>query len=91
MNSKIELLIVGHALSIFLLITFLICVVFGLIAPDQFQMHKAWSPFLPGFEWLTPTGFIAGSVGAYLYGWYIAVIFVPLYNFFVRRRAKSDV
>ena len=48
-------------------------------------MHEAWAPWLPGFEWLTLPGFLIGALGAYLYGWYIAAVFVPLYRFFHRK------
>jgi len=75
----------GWTLSVFLLITYVICVVFGLVAPEQMRMHRAWEPLLPGFEWLTVTGFIAGAVGSFLYGWYAAILLVPLYNYFSRR------
>lgn len=75
----------GWTLSIFLLITYLVCVAFGLVAPEQMHMHRAWAPLLPGFEWLTLTGFLAGAVGSFLYGWYAALLLVPLYNFFNRR------
>lgn len=80
----------AHALSIFLLISFLICVGFGLVMPDRFHMHEAWAPWLPGFEWLTLSGFIFGSLAAYLYGWYIAAIFVPLYRFFHSKTKTSQ-
>jgi hypothetical protein len=75
----------GHALSIFLLISYLICIGFGLLMPERFHMHEAWAPWLPGFEWLTLPGFLFGAVGAYLYGWYIGAVFVPLYRFFHRK------
>lgn len=75
----------GHALSVFLAFTYLVCVAFGILLPMRFHMHEAWAPLLPGFEWLTWPGFIFGLIGAYLYGWYIAVVFVPLYNFFRQR------
>ena len=29
--------------------------------------------------------YLIGLIEAYLYGWYAAVVFVPLYNFFARR------
>jgi len=74
----------GLTLSSFLLITYLLCIIFGLIAPGQFHMHEAWAPLLPGFEWLTPQGALFGAIGSYLYGWYIAVLFVPLYRLFHR-------
>lgn len=72
----------GWTLSIFLLISFLICVAFGLLVPGQFHMHEAWAPLLPGFDWLTLPGFLAGALGSFLYGWYIAVLGVPLYRYF---------
>lgn len=75
----------GLSLSAFLLLTYLLCVAFGLIMPAHLHMHEAWAPLLPGFEWLTWTGFVFGAVGAYLYGWYIAIVFVPLWRFFQRR------
>ena len=76
---------VGLTLSAFLLITYLLCIGFGLVAPESLHMHRAWAPLLPGFEWLTLRGFLAGAAGAYAYGWYIAVLFVPLWRFFNRR------
>lgn len=77
----------GGTLSVFLLVSYLVCIGFGLAAPDRFHMHEAWAPLLPGFEWLTPVGFAAGAIGSFLYGWYIAVIAVPLYKFFSKRGA----
>ncbi len=75
----------GHALSLFLVISYLICIGFGLLVPSEMRMYEAWSPLLPGFEWLTLSGFLFGLVGAYLYGWYVAVVFVPLYRYFSSR------
>ncbi len=75
----------GWTLSLFLLITYFVCIAFGLVAPEQMHMHRAWAPLLPGFEWLTLSGFIAGAVGSFLYGWYAAILLVPLYNHFSRR------
>ena len=74
----------GNALSVFLVISYLLCVGFGLLAPEQMHMHEAWAPLLPGFEWLTWPGFLIGLIEVYLYGWYVSVLFVPLYRFFCR-------
>lgn len=76
---------VGHSLSLFLAITFTICVAWGLVTPMNMHMHGAWEPLLPGFHWITFPAFLIGLVEAYLYGWYTAVIFVPLYNFFSKK------
>tara|TARA_R110000787_G_scaffold259258_2_gene364578 strand:+ start:426 stop:707 length:282 start_codon:yes stop_codon:yes gene_type:complete len=76
----------GNTLSLLLVISYLLCVGFGLLAPTQIHMHEAWAPLLPGFEWLTWKGFFIGLIEVYLYGWYIAILFVALYRWF----AKSD-
>lgn len=75
----------GHALSLFLAITFVICMVYGQFVPEEFRMYRAWAPFLPGFAWGTWTGFIIGLAETYAYGWYIAILFVPLYRYFASR------
>ena len=77
----------GWTLSTFLLLSYLICVAFGLLSPARFHMHEAWAPLLPGFEWITWQGFIAGAIGSFLYGWYIAILIVPLYAFFGREKS----
>jgi len=80
-----RILPVGHALSLFLAITFTICVVWGLVTPMSMHMHDAWQPLLPGFRWISFPAYLIGLIEASLYGWYAAVVFVPLYNFFARR------
>jgi len=71
----------GHTLSIFFAVSFSLCILWGLVMPDNLHMHEAWSPLLPGFNW-SILGVLIGLVGAYFYGWYIALVFVPLFNFF---------
>ncbi len=85
-TGTIRIMTLGHALSLFIAISYVLCVGFGLLAPERFHMHQAWAPLLPGFEWLTLSGFVFGLIGAYLYGWYIALVFVPLYRLFERRQ-----
>jgi hypothetical protein len=36
---------------------------------------------LPAFRWLTLGGFILGLIESFLYGVYIGIVFVPIYNF----------
>jgi len=57
MKKRFRIVPVGHSLSFFLLISYLLCVAFGLIAPEPMRMYEAWAPLLPGFEWLTVQGF----------------------------------
>ncbi|MEO1169852.1 MAG: DUF5676 family membrane protein [Pseudomonadota bacterium] len=81
---------VGNALSLFLAVTFTICVVWGLFAPENLHMHAAWQDLLPGFEWISFPSFLIGLVGAYLYGWFGAVVFVPLYRLFDRPEPSTE-
>tara|TARA_R110002072_G_scaffold262708_1_gene421504 strand:- start:1371 stop:1637 length:267 start_codon:yes stop_codon:yes gene_type:complete len=81
-SAPLRIIPLRFTLSTFLLITFVICVAFGMLAPQQFHMHEAWAPLLPSFEWLTPTEFLFGAIGAFAYGWFIAIVFVPLHRFF---------
>lgn len=84
MNRTISLVAVGHATSLFLLFTFTLCVVFDLLLPEH-AMFKAWQDLLPGFEWISWKSFIIGLIESYAYGWYFALIWVPIYNYFISR------
>ena len=78
---------VGNALSLFLAFTFTVCIVWGLFAPASMHMHAAWEPLLPGFNFISLPSFLIGLVETYLYGWYAAIVFVPLYNLFEKKKA----
>jgi hypothetical protein len=40
---------------------------------------------LPGFSWLTWPAFFIGLAWSFAFGWYVAAVFAPLFNFFVGR------
>ena len=86
MNTIIRLSIVslGLSLSSFFAITYLLCVLYGLVLSDV-GMHQLLAAMLPGFTWLTWTSFFIGLVWSVFFGWYVAVVFAPLYNFFAAR------
>ena len=81
MNKILNLKAVGHATSLFLAITFMLCVGFDLLFPER-AMFRAWQDLLPGFEWISWRSFFIGFIEAYAYGWYFALIWVSIYNFF---------
>lgn len=83
-----SLIALGHTASLFLVITFTVCVVFDLAFPDM-AMYGRWSKLLPGFEWLSWKSFFLGLAESYGYGWYFALIWAPLYNFFAARSQPS--
>ena len=84
MKHKISLYAFGHATSLFIMIVFILCVAFDLTFP-QHAMYEVWLKLLPGFEWLNWQSFLLGAAESYAYGWFIALIWVPLYNFFGSR------
>lgn len=84
MKRGISLIAVGHASSLLLAITFTLCVVFDLLFPEM-AMFQVWLKLLPGFEWLSWQSFLLGLLESWGYGWYFALIWVPIYNFFAAR------
>lgn len=88
MNKGLSLVAVGHATSVFLAVTFALCVAFDLLFP-QHAMYRAWQDLLPGFEWISWKSFLLGLLEAWGYGWYFTLIWVPIYNVVSLRSAKK--
>lgn len=84
-SRTVPVLAFGMALSLFLVISYVICVIGYLLFPGLPINHAALTIFLPGFELLTWPSFLIGLIESFGYGWYVALIFGPLYNFFVMR------
>ncbi len=85
---RISLYALGMSLGLFLVISFVLCVLFDLLFPG-YAMNRVWAPLFPGFTWLSWPSFLIGLVESFAYGWYIAVILCPLYNIFAARAAKA--
>ena len=81
----IPVLAFGMSLSLFFVISYVICIIGYLIFPSLPINHAALAIFLPGFELLTWQTFLLGLIESFAFGWYIALIFGVLYNFFVLR------
>lgn len=82
-GTRVAVVPVGLALGGFLAISLLACILLGLIVPDG-GMHRPWLQFLPGFEWLTLRSVVLGLLWTQVYAWWIALVFVPLYNLCAR-------
>ncbi len=85
---RIPVLALGMSLGSFFALTFVLCVLFDLWFPTL-AMNSVWAPLLPGFTWISWPSFFLGLIEAIAYGWYIALIFGPLYNFFAMRFGTS--
>lgn len=76
----------GISLSLFLAISYTLCIIGYVLFPGLPISHSSLAIFLPGFELLSWRTFLLGLVESLGWGWYVALIFGPLYNFFVSRK-----
>jgi hypothetical protein len=78
--------VVSWSSGIFTAFTFILCVLYGLVVPERLHGMSAFLEMvLPAFKWLSFSGFILGLIESFLYGAYIGIVFVPIYNFIYRR------
>lgn len=71
---------VGISLTAFFVLSFVLCVLGGVLFPGMI-VHRMLDLLLPGFEWLSWRSFLIGLIGSIGWAWYIALVFVPIYNF----------
>lgn len=83
----LNLKVVTWSLALFGAATFVVCVLYGLVVPESLHMTSFLEAVLPGFKWLTFTGFLIGLVESFLYGVYVGIVFVPIHNWLARRWA----
>lgn len=81
LNTKL----ITWALGLFTMISYVICVIFGLITPASVHMHQFLEIVLPAFTWISFGSFLLGLVESFLWGAYIGLVFTPLYNALYRR------
>jgi hypothetical protein len=77
--------IVTWSLGIFTAISFVLCVIYGLIVPESLHAPQLLEAVLPAFKWLTFWGFCLGLIESFLWGVYAGLVFVPIYNWLNRR------
>lgn len=80
---------VGVSLCTLFVVSYVLCVIFDLVFPG-WAMYQVWQRLLPGFGW-SAVGFLIGLVETVLYGFYIAVIYVPVYNYLQRRSETTEI
>jgi|UPI00046F4030 hypothetical protein len=66
-------------------VVFTLCVLYGLVAPPELHAAQLLEAILPGFRWISPAMFLLGLIESFAWGVYLALVFVPLHNFFFRR------
>ena len=83
--GAIPIVTLGLSLSLFFVISYVICIAGYLLVPGFPVQHAALSIFLPGFELLSWRSFCLGMAESFIWGWYIALVFGCVYNLFSRR------
>lgn len=74
---------VGWATSIFLTISYVLWVILGFsISGAAFREVMEWH--MVGLTMSSPTTIILGLIWSFLCGWYVSLVFVPIYNAFAR-------
>jgi hypothetical protein len=82
---SIPVVALGLSLSAFFVISYVLCILGYLLFPNLPVEHDALAIFLPGFTLLSWQSYFLGLVESFIWGWYVALVFGVLYNFFVRR------
>lgn len=72
--------VVTWTMGMFTAISFIFCVIYGLVVPRSLHMYQLLEMALPAFKWLTFWGFCLGLVESFLYGVYAGLVFTPIYN-----------
>lgn len=84
--------VVSWSVGLFLSFSYILCVLYGLVVPEKLHgMAEFLEMILPAFRWLTFGGFILGLIESFLYGAYVGIVFVPIYNFLSRKWYKNEI
>jgi len=62
-----------------------LCIIYRLIVPTRPGMAPFLEMVLPAFKWLTFWGFWLGLTESFLYGAFLGLVFVPVYNLLNRQ------
>ncbi len=79
--------VITWSLGLFGALTFVVCVLYGLIVPETLHMTGFLEQILPGFTWLTLPGFFLGTIESFLYGVYAGLAYCTIHNAVARRAA----
>ena len=90
-HPRISVFVLGLSLSLFLTISYVLCVIGYLVLPGLPIEHSALSIFLPGFVLISWRTFILGAIESFAWGWYVALILCPLFNFFAAHVVQGTI
>lgn len=68
------------SVTLFLVVTYAVCVLYGLAVPESLHMSMMLEGVLPGFRWISPGSFLLGLGEAALYGLYGGWVYSVIHN-----------
>jgi hypothetical protein len=77
--------LIASSAAVLLALSFVLCVAFGLVAPEGFHMKALLEAALPGFRWISPGAFFLGLIESLLWGLYLGGGFAWIHNLLARR------
>ncbi|HEU0295548.1 MAG TPA: DUF5676 family membrane protein [Anaerolineales bacterium] len=80
---------IAWTLAVFAAVVFVLDMLFGALFPNWWVMQKIYEFLLPGFTLLSWGTFFLGLVESFIGGFLTAVIFVPIYNYFISRESPK--
>ena len=83
--------VVTWTLALFTTLSYLFCLVYSVFTPGTIHMLAFLQQVLPGYEPNSWSGFSLGLIKSFLWGVYIGIVYVPIYNLLFRRWATSSV
>ncbi len=81
----LKLKVVCLSAGLWAAVSFIVCVAWGLVTPESLHMHAFLELILPAFKWLTWWAFLLGLLESFVFGVYVGLVFVPIYNAVNRR------
>lgn len=73
------------SVGLFCAVSFVLCVLYGLVVPRAWHLTQFLEITLPGFKWLSVGGFVLGLFETFLYGAYAGLLFTWIHNAVARR------
>ena len=81
----VSILALGWSLSVSFVISYVLCLIGYLLMPSLPVLHGALAIALPGFQLDSWPRFLLGLAESFGCGWYIALVFGSVYNYFAAR------
>jgi hypothetical protein len=82
---------IAWTLAVFSAIVFTLDVLLGVLFPNWWVMQNLYEFLLPGFTFISWGTFFLGLVEIFIGGFLTAVLFVPIYNYFINRETSQAV